>query len=317
VQALNTGGTLSDSFSVASVDGTAQVVNITIQGTTDITNSAPTDITLHAVPVGNALPGAGTLATLSTTDADPGDTHTYSIVGTAGIFAISGNNLNITSGLSNNTTLTVQIRSTDSALAQFTESFNVITGNGNTDTLPTGGTGLNTDDILFGLNGVDLIFGGTGDDSLFGQVGDDTLNGGVGNDTLDGGAGDDTLNGGDGNDILTGGAGANIFVFNSPLNATTNVDTITGFVSGTDKFNLENTGAGLFNALPTGTLAAAAFDVIGVAPAATAATRITYDPTTGALSYDSDGTGAAAAIQIAIVGVGTHPTLTAADFVVI
>ncbi|MCW2573892.1 MAG: hypothetical protein JWO88_3950, partial [Frankiales bacterium] len=216
VQALNTGSTLTDSFSVATVDGTTKLVNITIQGTTDIANSAPTDIALHAVAVVNALPGPGTLATLSTTDADPGDTHTYSIVGPAGIFAISGSNLNITSGLTNNTTLSVQIKSTDSALAEFTESFNVITGNGNSDTLPTTGTGLNTDDILFGLNGVDLMFGGTGDDTLFGQVGDDTLNGGAGNDTLDVGGGDDTLKGGGGNDTLTGASGADIFLFNSP-----------------------------------------------------------------------------------------------------
>src|SRR5206468_355332 len=35
VQALNVGGTLSDSFTVLSEDGTAQVVNITINGTND------------------------------------------------------------------------------------------------------------------------------------------------------------------------------------------------------------------------------------------------------------------------------------------
>jgi hypothetical protein len=33
--------------------------------------------------------------------------------------------------------------------------------------------------------------------------------------------------------------------------------------------------------------------------------------------YDADGNGAGAAVQIATVGIGTHPALTQADFVVI
>jgi Ca2+-binding RTX toxin-like protein len=308
---------LTDSFSVLTVDGTEQVVDITIQGANDITNIAPTDITLHAAAVGGNLPGPGTLATLSTTDADAGDTHTYSIVGAPGIFAISGANLNITSALSNNTVLTVQIMSTDSGLDSITETFNIITGSGNDNTLPTGGSGLTTDDLLFGFNNEDIVFGGAGDDGLFGQDGDDILNGGAGNDSLDGGDGADVLSGGGGNDTLTGSAGNDVFLFNSPIDAATNIDVITDFASGADKFNLENTGAGLFNALPVGTLAAAAFDIVGAGPAASASTRIIYDSTTGALSYDADGTGAAAAVQIATVGVSTHPALTAADFVVI
>jgi Ca2+-binding RTX toxin-like protein len=68
--------------------------------------------------------------------------------------------------------------------------------------------------------------------------------------------------------------------------------------------------------LAAGALSAAAFDVVGVAPAATASTRITYDQATGVLSYDADGTGAGAAVQIAIVGTTTHPALTASDFTV-
>jgi Ca2+-binding RTX toxin-like protein len=55
---------------------------------------------------------------------------------------------------------------------------------------------------------------------------------------------------------------------------------------------------------------------VGVAPAATAGTRVIYDQTTGALSYDADGTGAGAAVQIAIIGTTTHPALVASDFLV-
>ena len=46
--------------------------------------------------------------------------------------------------------------------------------------------------------------------------------------------------GGTGNDTLTGGAGADKFVFASALNSLTNVDTITDFVSGTDKLVLDD-----------------------------------------------------------------------------
>jgi Ca2+-binding RTX toxin-like protein len=45
---------------------------------------------------------------------------------------------------------------------------------------------------------------------------------------------------------------------------------------------------------------------------ATAATRIIYNQTTGAVSYDSDGSGAAAPVQIAVIG--NLPVLSASDF---
>jgi VCBS repeat-containing protein len=306
VDALNNGSTLSDSFTVQAADGTSQVVAITIQGTTDFVNTVPTDITLTAVPPGDSLPSAGILATLSTTDPDPGDTHTYSIVGTAGIFAISGSNLNITSALGNNSVYTVTIQSTDSHAGSYQETFNVITGSGTANTLPTSGTGLTTDDLLYGFNNADLMFGGTGDDSLFGQTG---------NDTMDGGAGNDLLSGGAGRDNLTGGAGADTFSFDAALSASTNVDTILDFVSGTDRIALEGS---IFTALAAGPLAAGAFDVVGSGPAADANTRIIYDPSTGGLSYDADGTGAGfAAVQFAIIGATTHPALAATDFAVV
>lgn len=90
------------------------------------------------------------------------------------------------------------------------------------------------------------ITGSSGNDWLYGNAAIDVMNGGAGNDgiyaygandTLDGGAGDDTLWGGAGKDTLTGGAGKDVFNYNGPAtdsNGTT-VDTITDFVSGTDK----------------------------------------------------------------------------------
>jgi Ca2+-binding RTX toxin-like protein len=49
----------------------------------------------------------------------------------------------------------------------------------------------------------------------------------------------------------------------------------------------------------------------------TAANRIIYDPFSGALSFDADGSGSIPAIQFAIIGVSTHPILSNTDFVIV
>jgi len=79
-----------------------------------------------------------------------------------------------------------------------------------------------------------VITGGNGNDILSGMAGDDTLSGGLGNDKLLGGDGNDSLIGGAGSDTLTGGSGADTFV----LDSTTGIDTITDFLSGTDKIQI-------------------------------------------------------------------------------
>jgi Ca2+-binding RTX toxin-like protein len=133
---------------------------------------------------------------------------------------------------------------------------------------------------------------------------------GIGN-LIVGGAGNNVLNGMGGNDTLTGGAGQDRFAFSTALNATTNVDTITDFVVADDTISLENA---VFTKLTTtGTLNAACFKIIGSA-ALDSNDYILYDKTTGALSYDADGSGAGQAVRIAVLG--TNLALTSADFVV-
>jgi Ca2+-binding RTX toxin-like protein len=91
-----------------------------------------------------------------------------------------------------------------------------------------------------------------GADTLDGGAGNDALTGGGGADALLGGAGADTLTGGTGADVLTGGDGGDRFVFASnDTGAQTPVavstlgapDTITDFVSGTDKIQVTGTYA--------------------------------------------------------------------------
>jgi Ca2+-binding RTX toxin-like protein len=70
----------------------------------------------------------------------------------------------------------------------------------------------------------------------------------------------------------------------------------------------------VFTKLTTvGTLNAANFKIIGSA-ALDADDYILYDKTTGALSYDADGSGAGAAVRVAVLG--TNLALTNADFIV-
>jgi Ca2+-binding RTX toxin-like protein len=136
---------------------------------------------------------------------------------------------------------------------------------------------------------------------------------GTGN-TLDnritGNAGNNTLNGGTGNDTLVGRAGLDRFLFKTVLNPKSNVDRITDFLPVDDRIRLENA---IFAALTTtGTLPASALRIGG--SATTAAHRIIYNPTNGALLYDADGTGATPAVRFATLPTGL--TLTNADFYV-
>jgi Ca2+-binding RTX toxin-like protein len=204
---------------------------------------------------------------------------------------------------------------------------NVLVGNLGINTL-TGGAG---DDIYFvQAAGATLIENpGAGLDTLFNYVSmtlDDNVEdmrlqgtgniNGTGNsaaNVLTGNSGSNTLNGKGGNDTLIGGSGADTFRFDSALNATTNLDTITDFSVTDDTLQLENA---LFTALTaTGTLSADMFrSGAGITAAADANDFLIYNSSTGALYYDPDGNGSTASIQFAILT--GNPALTNADFVV-
>ena len=135
------------------------------------------------------------------------------------------------------------------------------------------------------------------------------LRGNDGDNVITGGGGADILAGGLGADTLIGGLGIDAFLFDTALGGG-NVDTIAGFVSGTDRFFLENA---IFTQLGVGKLATNAFRV-GTS-AQDADDRIIYDAATGALFYDADGDGAGAAIQFATLA--GAPALAAGDIIVI
>jgi len=157
---------------------------------------------------------------------------------------------------------------------------------------------------------------GTGNGSantIIGTSGANLLKGLAGNDTLDGGDGNDQLVGGTGNDVLTGGLGADSFVFDKSDGG----DRITDFSVGTDKIQLTaalvNILGGRTALLDSGSFYAAS----GAASGADAGDRLVYDTKTGALYYDSDGSGKMGAVKIATLDLidGAGPELTYTDFI--
>lgn len=224
----------------------------------------------------------------------------------------------------------------------------VLAGYGGADRL-SGGAG---DDVLIGGSGADEMSGGEGSDYYYVQDSGDTiveaaapgydwlassvsytLAPGVDierfepitfNDTtaLDftgnefgtyiiGNNGANYLDGGSGADVLEGLGGADLFKFTTTLGAD-NIDRINDFTHGVDHIALSHL---VFSAFTT-QLTAAEF-VVGTNPQPhDGDDRLLYDPSTGALFYDADGSGTASAmVQFAWVTAGT--TLTVSDFIVI
>ncbi|MBD2460094.1 hypothetical protein H6G89_03455 [Oscillatoria sp. FACHB-1407] len=116
----------------------------------------------------------------------------------------------------------------------------------------------------------------------------------IGN-VLKGNAGNNTLNGNAGNDFLTGNDGSDRFVFSASSAFTTTavgIDTITDFVTGTDKIVLSKaTFTALTSAIGTGFSVAAEFaDVATDALAETSAATVVFSRDSEKLFYNPNGT---------------------------
>ncbi len=148
-----------------------------------------------------------------------------------------------------------------------------------------------------GLAGNDVINGGEQNDLLGGILGDNEL---------DGGSGNDILLSGKGFNLLTGGDGMDTFQFHSTSNST-----ITDFSVADDTVALKS---GAFTQLNTiGVLNEDNFNV-GV-QADDANDYLIYNPTTGILSYDADGSGEGVEIKVALLDVNL--ALTHANFFIV
>jgi Ca2+-binding RTX toxin-like protein len=133
------------------------------------------------------------------------------------------------------------------------------------------------------------------------------------NNAVLGNGGANVINGGLGTDYLYGFGGADSFVFNTALGGG-NADVIYGYDGiGTDGDDVILLDDAVFTGMALGALDPNAF-VAGTA-ALDANDRIIYDPTTGALYFDADGSGGGAQVLFAVLD--SSPALTAGDFTVI
>jgi Ca2+-binding RTX toxin-like protein len=177
--------------------------------------------------------------------------------------------------------------------------------------------GLATDELLSASKSVNLtgntkaniLLGHAGKNTLNGLSGNDILTGMAGNDKINGDAGNDQIYGGLGKDTLTGGAGKDTFYFDTTL-ASSNVDKIVSFSTKDDRIALE---VDFFAGLTAGKLASSAF-YIGT-KANGVEDRIIYNKTSGALSYDADGSGSMAAVKFAMLD--KNLKLSASDFILV
>jgi Ca2+-binding RTX toxin-like protein len=200
-------------------------------------------------------------------------------------------------------------------------SIDTISGGLGNDRIDGGADG----DILSGDAGSDNITGGLGNDTidggdnddgnglgiLQGLDGDDTISGGSGIDRLEGGNNNDRLIGGIGNDVLLGGSGLDDFVFTDDTEGNDRIDDWTAV---DDQLEIDASAFG--GGLAAGALAANRL-VVAAAPVANQAFgQFLYNTGSGQLSWDADGTGAGAAVQIArlLSGGVAVGTLAVGDF---
>ena len=177
--------------------------------------------------------------------------------------------------------------------------------------------GNSLNNTLTGNAAANSLVGGNGVDTLVGGAGDDALDGGAGNDVLTGGDGNDVLIGGLGNDNLTGNAGSDLFVFNTAPNTSNNKDTITDFLSVTDKLQFSKAVFAGLGTQEGGLNAGQFWSSASATSAHDADDRLLYNTTSGGVYYDADGQGGVGAIQIAVIGTTTHPSLINTDIQII
>ncbi|MEH2299393.1 MAG: hypothetical protein V7K88_10265 [Nostoc sp.] len=206
--------------------------------------------------------------------------------------------------------------------SSITDSFDVITANSTQTNIFNKNTVTFLNDLNNNIAGFDnsndVINGQGGNDIINGNSGNDLLRGGSGDDILIGGEGNDTLVGGVGNDILVSGVGADRFLYNTDAAfalTAVGVDAIADFKhSQGDKIILDKT---TFNAITSaaGTGFSNASDFKITSSAGTSTAKIVYDPVSGQLFYNQNGSATGFGSGGLFATLTGAPTLTASDFV--
>jgi Ca2+-binding RTX toxin-like protein len=271
-------------------DGAGHSYTETLTVTVSNVNEAPENVTLTGTTVAELAANGTVVGALSATDQDAGDVLSYRLTDDAGgRFEIKNGSLVVKDGFkldfeqAQSHNVTVEVK--DKAGLISVETFAVAVG----DASP---------------------------EKTLGSAADDVFWGGSGKDTLNGGAGNDKLNGGLGNDLLNGGRGKDVFIFNTKLNKTGNVDKITSFSVKDDTIWLDNA---IFKKLGSGSDLKPGklkkdFFTFG-SKAKDKNDYIVYDKAKGALYYDADGSGKGAAVKFAQLD--KNLKLSSLDFMII
>jgi VCBS repeat-containing protein len=267
VNALGTGDTLTDTFTVTTVDGTSQQVTVTIHGATDApANSAPaanadtiivsTNTTMFLSAdwlLANDVDSDGDHLTITGATTSPLPSGwTVSPVTVGGV--ITG--FNVTTSGANSASATLTYTISDGNGHTSTASFSIDTpgtsstaGNNNID-ISTASYDYSYVDALAGSDtvtgnaGLDTFIGGAGADTINGGGSDDLIVGGLGDDTaLNGGAGNDVIRGGAGNDTIDGGSGVDLIDFSDSTVANAGI-AFTLAAGGNGSFNAGAVGLG-------------------------------------------------------------------------
>lgn len=155
---------------------------------------------------------------------------------------------------------------------------------------------------------IEQVIGTSYADHLWGGNMADRLDGSGGNDLLFGRDGNDVMIGDAGSDILTGGGGNDTFLFRQRADFG---DIIMDFQVRIDK--VQFAAAALSHSLPAGALQAGNF-AQGSAAMSKAASFI-YNPQSGVLSFDADGSGSQAPLTVTIFK--NLPALSAGDILIV
>jgi autotransporter-associated beta strand protein len=276
-------------------------------GGIDTINGGNGNDTIALSASGSFVDGGADIDTLQTT----GAVSLGSVSGMEAISLIGGSTLTLTnaqfeSGFSATSTLsgtgTIFVGIANSGSAQVVQARSMTTAVGAT--------------IVFTVNGstgIDVIKGGLGTTNILnGNAGADQLVGGSLADTINGGTEADKIRGDGGADSLTGGAGADVFKFRnvSDSGIGASADTITDFVSGTDRLNFSRIDADPFT---TGDQAFVFVDTVAFTNNGIAQIRWVDLGADLRVEADINGDGVAD-MQVLLQGAGAQ-VLSAADFV--
>lgn len=239
----------------------------------DLEGKAPTKLTLSDTSLKENSKNNAKLGDLSTKDGDKGDQFTYELINDAGgRYKVVGNTIKV----ANATLLDYEQAKSHKIVVRSTDLF----GNSIDKTFKINVENV-TPEKIKGDAFANKLYGGTGKDTIFG---------------------------GGGNDTLKGGGDADRFVFDTTLNAATNVDQIKDFKHDVDKIALDkDIFKGLGNKLKAG-----AFVTDDVAH--DKGDRILYDK--GKLYYDADGN-KPGADPILFAVLDKKPALDAGDFIIV